>query len=101
MSLKGQSRDAPHATAAAPLPDTSSPPPRATNTVERVGPGVAPTLREDHLLISESDRRAADVRLLNASHPPLPLPPPPTVIVSVCVVIGVTAVIIGTVCCVQ
>lgn len=100
-ALRSQSRDAPHANTAAPLPDTSSPQPRATNTVERGGPGVAPTIREDHLLISESDRRAADVRLSNASHLPLPPLSSLPVIISVCVVIGATAVILGAVCCVQ
>uniref|UniRef100_A0A3B5KGS6 Neural proliferation, differentiation and control, 1a n=1 Tax=Takifugu rubripes TaxID=31033 RepID=A0A3B5KGS6_TAKRU len=74
LALKSQSRDALHPNTAAPLPDTSTPPPRATNAVGRVGPNVSPTIREDHLLI---------------------------IIISVCVVVGVTAVIIGTVCCVQ
>ncbi|XP_056875066.1 neural proliferation differentiation and control protein 1-like isoform X1 [Takifugu flavidus] len=74
LALKSQSRDALHANTAAPPTDTSTPPPRATNAVGRVGPNVSPTIREDHLLI---------------------------IIISVCVVVGVTAVIIGTVCCVQ
>uniref|UniRef100_H3BX54 Neural proliferation, differentiation and control, 1a n=1 Tax=Tetraodon nigroviridis TaxID=99883 RepID=H3BX54_TETNG len=73
-ALKSQSGGARHANTAAPLPDTPTPPPKPTEAVDRGGPHVAPTLNKDQAFI---------------------------IIVSVCVVVGATAVIVATVCYVE